>query len=221
MDKKTTRNITSLLKAEQEQCIDEALAADHSNDINGKITWQIKRSYLNSYLIDFRSRRTEKIPGKTVFISYSSNTGEIFFKYIRNRLMEEGFEVLTGFDKAEEDQDNVLKRVLTQLKRSSIYFGLLTKEMEVIIDKNKSLWSPSVWVMEEKGMALALGKPFVLMVEHGIHGDFWQKTAPLKVHYLFNQASFFDNAQIAIEAIKNRYEEVAIAALRDGYLLPR
>ena len=69
-------------------------------------------------------------------------------------------------------------------------------------------------------MALALKKPFVLMIEEGMHKDYWQKTAPHKVHYIFSKKNFKQKAEQAIESVIAKYEEVAMRALRDEFIIP-
>src|SRR5205085_10645014 len=122
-------------------------------------------------------------------------SGARIFTFMQNSLKRAGFEVVTGFQQHLGDNDNILTRVRSQLTRSDVYLGILTKEVEVRVADAQVRWAPSVWTMEEKGMALALQKPFVLMVEEGIHEDFWRKTTPGSVHQIFNDNTYMEVAE--------------------------
>ena len=130
---------------------------------------------------------------------------------IKSTLEKAGFEVVDGFKKADGDEGNVLNRVLSQLRASTVYVGLLTKDIE-IRDDTGHRWSPGVWVMEEKGMALGMGKPFVLVVHKDIHEDFWRKTAPHRIHVFFDDSDAYKHTREIVEAVQEHYQRVVLGA---------
>jgi hypothetical protein len=199
--------LNKVLRSARSTAIDEAASAKTRQDYQDKVSWESRRAFLDQLSAEFASLG-EDASDKVVFVSYSVTSGTERFTRIEPLLKERGFEVTTGFRPHTGDNDNVLKRVQSQLKRSTVYFGLLTKELEVRVP-NSSEWrfSPSVWTMEEKGMALALQKPFVLLVEAGIHEDFWKKTAPERVHHIFTAETFMEQAKAAADAAEERFLE--------------
>lgn len=214
------KTIESVIKQVRSKVIQHATAAERRFDIQAKIDWQHRRVFLDGLLREFRKQRMGRAPGKSVFISYSVNSGFEYFESIKEKLRDIGFEVLTGFGKSPGDKGNVLARVLGQLQRSTIYLGLLTKEMRVTGPHGEEQWSPGVWTMEEKGMALALAKPFALLVQKGIHTDYWLKTAPEKVHLEFTEDTFDQMAAEIVETIFERYEELVVDFLGQSETLP-
>ena len=210
------KSVESVIKQARSKVIQHATAAEDSFDVLAKIEWQNRRVFLDDLLRDFRQERLGRAPGKSVFISYSVNSGTIYFEFMKEKLREIGFEVLTGFQKSPGDKGAVLARVLGQINRSTLYLGLLTKEMRVSGPHGEAQWSPSVWTMEEKGMALALGKPFALLVQRGIHTDYWIKTAPDKVHVEFTDENFNQKAREIVDALLERYEELVVEFLGKG-----
>lgn len=213
------KSIETVIKLARSKVIQNATAAERKFDMATKIDWQNRRIFLDGLLRDFRKQNMGRVPSKSVFISYSVKSGSLHFGVIRNKLRDLGFEVLTGFQKSPGDKGNVLARILGQLQRSTMYLGLLTKEMRVMAQGGEE-WSPSVWTMEEKGMALALGKPFILLVEKGIHTDYWLKTAPDKVHVEFTAESFTQKSEEIVDTILDRYQELVIPYLGTTETLP-
>lgn len=200
------KNITHIIKQTRSKVIDRARASAEASDVKSKIEWQNRRQFLDDLYLQFQEKEQATPLLPRVFISYSFSTGVIHYEHLKRQLEQAGFEVVTGFDPAEGDKGGVLTRVLGQIRKSTLYLAILTKEMKVSTPSGDR-WAPSVWTVEEKGMALALGKPFVLMVEEGIHEDYWRKTTPEKVHMQFNQQNFYDKADDTVEALKNRYHE--------------
>ena len=187
--------------------VDQAARANRMHSTAEKAEFERRREYVLDLLEDFKTLESQVSPPKRVFISFAKATGEKVFEAVSKRLEEQGFEVTTGFKVDKQDQGYVLRRVLTQMKRSTIYVGLLTKTLEVIVREGERLSAPSVWTVEEKGMALALKKPVILMVEDGIHEDFWQKVLPHRVHHVFNRYNFNEKVDDLVADVSSRYEE--------------
>jgi hypothetical protein len=157
-------------------------------------------------------------PVQSVFISYSVNMGSVYLNKIKPIAEEFGFTVLTGFDRPEGD--NVLRTVRNMIEDASVYLGLLTPEYSIKPIGRSAAGSartaPSVWIMEEKGMAIALNKPVRLFIESTVHQDFWKRTTPDKLHNVFTPHDFEEHARIAILSLYRRYEEMLLASLLDA-----
>jgi len=159
--------------------------------------------------------RREALPlpqpgGKTVFLSFSVASGRVYFEAVSQALREAGFEVVTAFQPHPDDNSGVLRRIRWQLSRSSLFVAILTKDVQVRRPDGSLTWAPSVWAMEEKGMALGLQKPTVLMVEEGIDDDFWRKTTPERVHHAFNGGNYHEVARQVSDAVTDRYIALAV-----------
>ncbi|MEM6347580.1 MAG: hypothetical protein AAF927_27075 [Bacteroidota bacterium] len=209
------KTISSLRNA-QSQAIELAVRAKKSGKPKDKVKWEIRRAYLEKQLEYFERISEQRYFPKTVFISYSKASGAGLFEYIKRELEKEDFEVITGFRRQPNTEGNVLKKVLKNLNMASIYLGILTKDLQ-IIEGESVKWGPSVWTMEEKGMALALEKPFVLIIDREIHSDFWKKTTPEKDHIIFEGKDDFYSSKVieAIDEIKLRYQELALKYLQE------
>ena len=89
------------------------------------------------------------------------------------RLLEgSGFEVITG----RSSNTYVSRSVIDRIRQASFFICLMTRADA----KTDGTFTTSPWLLEEKGGALAFGKPLVLMVEEGVsdfgglQGD-WQR----------------------------------------------
>ena len=212
------KNTLSYLKDARGVSIAKAMECLSRNDFTGKAVWEKRRSVIDKYILEFEQSSSPLFP-KSVFFSYSVGTGRSYYEYLKERLILEKFEILDGFQKVENTEGNVLKKVITNLKRSSIYIGILTQDIKVLTGKsNKNImWSPSVWVMEEKGMALALNKPFMLIIDKDIHPDFWQKTAANKDHCFFKDThDFYAQIDNFVDKIKSLYTDASNRFLQQG-----
>lgn len=208
------KNVLTALKDSRSNVIELATIAADARDLKSRIEWESRRAFLDELILLFTKMKEGYRPQKRVFISYNVRTGGLLFGNIKKELEGSGFEVLTGFQESEGDQGNVLERVMRQLKKSTIFLGIFTKDTEVIGEKGEHQWAPSVWSIEEKGMALALGKPFVIMIEEGIHQIFWSKTTPHKVHYLFNSSNITDVCHTIIQVVNDRYSDILLEYLK-------
>ena len=203
------KSIIAALKDAKRKAVVKAMQANSGKDVTAKLAWEQRRRYIDSVLDQFQERSNATRAGRTVFVSYSTNTGKLYFDSLKERLAKNDFEVHTGFARPpDRDDGSVLGRVLAQLRRCSLYCAILTKELEVD-DKGTKRWAPSVWTIEEKGMALALGKPFVLLIDEGIHDNFWLKTVPHKLHFRFNSENYQERFDEAVLALMDRYTELA------------
>jgi hypothetical protein len=166
--------------------LDGELARTGADD---PMQWRMRRAYLDSVLATADEPRTRK----NVFVSYSTNNGK-FFREVKQNLAGAGLEVLTGFDVV-PDATKVLDTVLSRLTRSSIYVGILTPDTYLESSDQHRVAAPGVWIMVELGMALALRKPFVLMIHKHIHRDFWRKVASEQQHLMFADRDYKEAAK--------------------------
>lgn len=204
-----SKSILKVILSSRHQVVERAKAASASGEIIEKVEWHNRREFLDSLHDQFKERQGVP-PYKRVFVSYSASSGMHYYKIAKKKLEEFGFDIRTGFDPAEGDKGMILSRILNQIRDSTVYLGILTKEMRVLDDLRGDQWVPSVWTIEEKGMALALSKPFVIMVHEDIHKDFWLKTLPHHVHWAFNDENFLDQLEDAAQGVVDRYEEAVL-----------
>jgi hypothetical protein len=158
-------------------------------------------------------RRSRPSPEPSIFISYSSTTGTSYFKVAREIAESHGFQVGTGFDLPIEE--TTLRAVRTTIQQATLFLSIMTPEYNVRLPEENGTprTGPSIWVVEEKGMALALNKPFRLLVDESVHVDFWKKTTPESLHGIFNGTNFAEKAEQAILALQHRYRELLISEL--------
>jgi hypothetical protein len=108
---------------------------------------------------------------KVVFLSYRFADAD-YAQGLIDLLNQQGFEVWTGRNAA----DSIAKEVLKRISESDFFVSLITRDAL----KADGTYTSSPWLLEEKGAALALGKPLVLMIEDGVtdfgglQGD-WQR----------------------------------------------
>lgn len=194
-----------MLKEARNKVISRAAAAERLGNIDEKVRWEQRRTVLDEELVRIQMLGGD-LPPKRIFISYSTNSGLNYFQFLKKLLEESNFEVVDGFRETRGTEGNVLKMVLRQLKESTLYLAILSKEIRVQHGRH-SRWAPGVWVSEEKGMALALEKPFLLLINQEIHDDFWRKTTPEKHHVFFADSDFHQRAEEVVTQANDRYDE--------------
>lgn len=107
----------------------------------------------------------------TVFLSYRFSETE-YADGLVPFLEERGFKVITG----KRSNTFISRAIIDRIRDCEYFLCLMTRDKE----KSDGTFTTSPWLLEEKGVALALGKPLVLMVEEGVddfgglQGD-WQR----------------------------------------------
>lgn len=107
----------------------------------------------------------------TVFLSYSFTEVE-YGAAVTRYLRDIGFEVVTG----ERTNDYIGRVVIERIRECEYFLCIMTRRGA----KVGGGYATSPWLLEEKGVALALNKPIVLMIEDGVddfgrlQGD-WQR----------------------------------------------
>lgn len=129
---------------------------------------------------------------RSVFLSYRFAEHD-YVNGLTRLLQENGFEVITGTS----SNTYVSQSVLGRIRQANFFLSLMTRADE----KVDGTFTTSSWLLEEKGAALALGKPLVLMVEEGVvdfgglQGD-WQR-----IH--FGAKGFLTAALEAVTQLKS------------------
>jgi hypothetical protein len=197
------KGLYSLIAQRRHEIIEQM---EDASDPRVRADLQARIRYLNNLRREAEAA-VRPTPRQTVFISYSKGTGGQYFEIASKIAAEHGFTVLTGFS---NEGENVLGVVRDALGKASVFLGIFTPEYNIntIKETAPAQTAPSVWLMEEKGMALALQKPFRLLVERTVHEDFWKRTTPDKLHTHFAPYEFHEKAEEAFEALSQRYTEL-------------
>jgi hypothetical protein len=137
------------------------------------------------------SRRQVSQRKKVIFVSYRF-ADEEYASGLIDLLQQSGFQVVCGIDSV----DSISRTILQRIKDCDYFVCVMTRNQL----KTDGTFTTSPWLLEEKGAALALGKPLVLLVEEGVtdvgglQGD-WQR-----IH--FTAKSFLKGALQAVRQLK-------------------
>jgi hypothetical protein len=208
-----SRTLLGELRQQRSRLIQEAMEAAESGNLQRKWDKQMRIRFLTK-LRQLAEERKVPIDKPSVFISYSKNTGQTYFEVAAKLGREEfGVDIVTGFDS--QTGEFVLTEVLKAISKSLLFLSIMTPEyrIETGISGGKSFMAPSVWLMEEKGMALAMHKPFRLLVETTVHPDFWLRTAPNNLHTVFDGSNFVERAGAAFQALMMRYDDMLVRSV--------
>ena len=154
--------------------------------------WELRKEYIKSEIINYSKLAYGSSIPKRVFISYTKNNGQEYYNLLKEKLEKEGFTVTDGFQSSTKSAGIVIRSILDQMKSATVYVGIYTKENKIHV-KDKEFWTPSVWTIEEKGMALGLNLPVMLIMEEGIHEDFFSKTTGSFEHCITKNAYHFEH----------------------------
>lgn len=182
---------------------------NNKNDEKRKIDLKIR---LLADAVQKRKDKDRDISRGSVFISFSK-TGKNYFRKASELCKARGFIVNTGFD--DQSADYVLKVIKNKIKESTLFLSIMTPEHKFDSSEEGNFYAPSIWLSEEKGMALALEKPFRLLVHARIKHEFWKKTTPSNLHSIFDDAEFEEKLSEAVDALERRYQEILEIELQD------
>lgn len=131
---------------------------------------------------------------RSVFLSHQfSERDKDYVEGLVRLLRQSHFEVVTG----KSANKYVSKAIIDRIKTSEFFVCLMTRDKA----KADGTYTTSPWLLEEKGVAVAFGKPLVLMVEEGVtelgglEGD-WQR-----IH--FGATGFLRAALDAVEQLRS------------------
>jgi hypothetical protein len=95
---------------------------------------------------------------------------------------EEGFDVKVAIEPT-EGKDGPLEGVLDEIARCSVFISILTPKHELKDGK----FVPGVWMLEERGMALGLGKRVYCVCDERIQKEFINAVNPKSYYYEFGE----------------------------------
>lgn len=129
-----------------------------------------------------------------VFVSYD-DAQKKYFDTLVAELKAANLVVRTGFDE-DAGAERVTDTVLASLKACSVYVGILTPDLRTKRALRASV--PSPWTIVEQGMAIALGKRYVMMVHRNVDREFCvdggRQLIPFNDHEL----------AVAVKRVRNR-----------------
>jgi hypothetical protein len=138
------------------------------------------------------SPASARVVPRSVFLSHRFAETE-YVEGLIKLLEQHGFIVVT----AKTTNTYVSKAILDKIKSCQYFLCLMSRDE----GKADGTFTSSPWLLEEKGAALAFGKPIVLMIEEGVsdygglQGD-WQR-----IH--FGPKGFLSAALQAVEQLKS------------------
>jgi hypothetical protein len=147
----------------------------------------------------YSKKESIAVKENSVFLSFSyRETDKELAAGVKLLLTTYGFTVITGEN---NDIGSLSQSILTKIKQSQKILVLMTRRDQ----KNNNLFTTSSWLLEEKGAAIALGKPCLMMVESdvdvaeigGMQGD------DARIH--FNRDNFTSKVAEAIRMLSGHY----------------
>jgi len=138
------------------------------------------------------SNERPKIEVNTVFLSYRFAEKE-YINGLVKLLGQHGFQIATG----EGANTYVSQSIVDRIRGCEYFLCLMTRDQA----KQDGTYTTSPWLLEEKGVAIAYGKPLVIMIEEGVtdfgglQGD-WQR-----IH--FGPKGFLNAALQAVEQLES------------------
>ena len=209
------QKIRQSITAKRSVLIRAATAAGREGDLERKADAEMR---LRCLLKLHSTLQAEIAPTERpkLFVSFSVRDASGYYERAARRAAEIGFDVHDGFKRRADA--NVLTAVRHAIGESAVFLAIMTPELRIKPRRGKSepdpeYFAPSVWVVEEKGMALGLGKPFRLLVHRSVHPDFWLRTTPGNLHHVFDERSFDAELDDALGALKGRHEELQLASV--------
>jgi len=175
-------------------------------DRNQAYKWELRKNYIYDQIINFKTELHGKIPSKRIFISYrNKERAKKFYTLLKNGLDIAGFITCTGFG-IKENQYRLVESIRSEIQSSSIFIAIFTCENDIIID-DKMAKAPSIWTIEEKGMALGMKIPILILYDKEIHKKFYTQTTGNVVHLPIENDSHFKKTTVpdAVLQVKNIY----------------
>jgi hypothetical protein len=110
-----------------------------------------------------RVDKRQIIQRKIAFIGHSFSDDDASLIADFKTLMEKlGLECGSG---ERPEGRSVSEKIKDRIRRSDVFVGFFTRREKMVA---RDEWTSSPWVIEEKGMAIDLGKPLLLFVEDGV-----------------------------------------------------
>lgn len=196
------RDLSSLLSATSlERLRSEVVALERSNKSAAESN--VSYAYIAKKLEEAIAGLPTQVAvePRSVFVSYRFEE-QAYFKGIAKLLEQRGLQVVTG----QRAHQSISAVIIDRIRKSELFLSIMTRHNRL----ESGRYTTSAWLIEEKGVALALGKRIVLMVEEGVdeqeigglQGD-WQR-----IH--FEPKEFLSAALDAVEQLAS-YTGIGVA----------
>ena len=161
-------------------------------------------SYIQQLEVDWRC--DSRLLEPAIFVSFSGDEGLVLYRQAltvihgtRATPVGPSFKPKSGMQK--EGAPEVSEHVLSRMKPCFGFLGILTAEMKL----TSGAGVPGPWVQIEAGMAMAYGLRCVLMIENGVHQDFWRKPFGHLRHVAFDRPVFKARVTDALTIFQEHY----------------
>lgn len=153
--------------------------------------------------LEARGRLSEK----TLFLSYSTSIEENHLSYIKNRASFHDFHIKDAYADYNSDP-KIIANVRQGIEECFFFLGVLTprKDLRIIENNGDIKYMPSIWLIEEKGMALAMAKRFRLLIDKNVHEAAWRSVNAETLHYFFDETNFRENVDKVLDSLNREYK---------------
>ena len=144
---------------------------------------------------------------RKVFISYSGRQDP--FKTVVRRLRQtKVFEPVHAMKS--DGEPEVTPTILNKMRTCCLFLGILTREYDLDgTDSKGNKFAPGKWAMLEIGMALSFGLQPLLLVEEGIHRDYWyDQPIGMIRHVPFTESTLQAKIDDVIKRLDRRYQKL-------------
>lgn len=165
---------------------------------------QLRRDHLEIYDI------------REVFISYSG-TGRRLFDMSADYFKDHKYKLRHGSEAGIRAGDYIPSDIIAAIKQCSCFLAIWTRTYDAQRTPHRSFQGsetagdrgsiPSVWMPFELGVAMALNKPYKVMVEEGTMSDFLEKPSLGKSKIVFRHETFLRELQVAKDYFERRFIE--------------
>jgi hypothetical protein len=193
-------------QAKQLGQIEEQARRDGDEDLLQEV--QHKRRRLRE-LQDVSEPKTA--PGlRSLFISYPKRFQAAIEHVKRVARQDFGFETIrTGFDADVAGATTLKAGIIHAISSSSAFLGVWADDVQVKAGSKKAAAAPGVWMPIELGMAMALDKPFRLVMKEGISADFITPVMDLAHARFTEDLELTEASRDALRALNRRLDEQA------------
>ena len=208
---KTENRRKSLLEYARLEVEELLKKARRARDHRAQIKWHMRLAY-----IERKMKRLEALAHiadlRKVYISYSKQRGERFFKAVRDRLIEENYTVSENV--GETESVNTVARD-NAFQNTAVFVAILTEDRPL----SQSGFAPSDGVWSDVKSAIRMRKPMIVIVQRGI-ADVYMNLMEERTVPVFTFVSDNDYLQVitlAINEIKEQSKIFVAQQLQSGY----
>jgi hypothetical protein len=169
--------------------------------------------YLEQLKVDWL--RASRLLDPAIFVSFSGEEAEALHRQAMTivratKAIPVGPHFRTESGMKQEGAPGVADHVLYRMNPCYGFLGIVTAEMKL----TSGAGVPGPWVQIEAGMAMAFRLRCVLMVEKGVHQDFWRKPFGHLRFVAFDRSMFKARVTRAMTIFQEHYRTDAAAARR-------